>query len=120
MGIVETGKELVEIARKIDNIELYKQILALQTELLKLAEDNSALKERTHQLEQTLATKTVLKFKDNAYWLPAQENNEDGPYCTFCWDKDGKLVHQHFSDTSKIWFCIIHNLFGGVGWNSWA
>jgi hypothetical protein len=110
MGVLDTAKDLVEVIRKIDNIELYKKVLDLQTEVLKLFEENSKLKETVKSLEDTLAVKETLVHDQNAYWIPIDDgtrrNLRDGPFCAHCWDNDRKLVRLHHGDVS--WWCLTH------------
>src|SRR6185295_5582117 len=106
MGILDTAKEAVQLVQKIDNIELYKEILNLQSEAIKLVSENTALKEKNRVLEDKLRVKDTLVFKDNSYWLK-REDSEDGPFCTLCWDKDQKLVRKLMDDNDR-WYCPTH------------
>jgi len=83
MSIIDTLKETVGLMQKIDNIDLYRRMLELQTQVMALFEENRSLKEQ-------LATRAQLKFKKNAYWM-----NDDGPFCSRCWDAESKLVRLH-------------------------
>jgi hypothetical protein len=44
MGILDTAKEAVQLVQKIDNLELYKTILDLQSDALKVMEENGRLR----------------------------------------------------------------------------
>ena len=35
---------------------------------------------------------TQLVFRDNMYWTTQNDGSQTGPYCSRCWDADGKLV----------------------------
>lgn len=83
MGILDTVKDVAVLIQKADNIELVKQVLALQIQAQDLVEENRLLKSK-------LATREALAFRKNAYWLA-----EDGPFCSKCWDADAKLVRLH-------------------------
>jgi NAD-dependent SIR2 family protein deacetylase len=83
MGIYDAIKDAVQVAQKIDNIDLQKQLLALQTQVVDLVEENRTLK-------ATIATRAELTFARNSYW-----RGDDGPYCSRCWDAKGTLVHMH-------------------------
>ena len=83
MGVLDTLKEAVGLMQKVDNIELYKRMLELQSQVVTLVEENRALNER-------LVTREKLSFSKNAYWL-----DDAGPFCSSCWDKEGKLVRLH-------------------------
>jgi hypothetical protein len=90
MGIYDTLKDVASIAQKIDNIELMKQVIELQQQVVTLYEENRQLNER-------LATREKLTFKNNSYWM-----GDNGPFCSNCWDVHVKLIRLHLfpSDTS--------------------
>lgn len=85
MGIIDTLKETVGLIQKVDNIELYKRMLELQTQAVSLVDENKALKEK-------ITTRDELTFKKNSYW-----RGDDGPFCSPCWDKDNHLVRLHLA-----------------------
>jgi hypothetical protein len=83
MGVIDTAREVVKIVRQIDNFELNKKLLDLQTELMALVDENTALKKR-------LEVSETLVFRANAYF-----RGDDGPFCSRCWDADTRLVRLH-------------------------
>lgn len=83
MGILETTKDVLKLAQQVDNIDLMRQLVQLQTEVVSLNEENRALKDR-------LTTRDKLTFRLNSYWI---EN--DGPFCSRCWDAESKLIRLH-------------------------
>lgn len=72
MGVVDTLKETIGLLQKVDNIDLYRRMLDLQTQVMALVEENQTLKQR-------LATRDELTFDANAYW-----RGEEGPFCSAC------------------------------------
>lgn len=110
MGILDTAKEAVQLVQKIDNIELYKQILDLQSEALKLVEEHGVLKGRIKDLEDKFVIKEQLLHKENAYWISIDDGTSrdirEGPFCVHCWDKDQKLVRLHHG--TRYWWCLTH------------
>lgn len=96
MNIIEGFKSATELIQKIDNIELYRKILDLQSEAMGLVDQNNVLKEENKELKEKLKIKDNLVYRNNVYWLRLQEGTEDGPFCSRCWDVDNKLVrHAH-------------------------
>jgi hypothetical protein len=95
MSIIDDAKSIVGIIRKTDNVELQQKILDLQGQILQLVEDNMNLKEEVRGLNERTRIKETLTFRNDAYWIPRAENAEDGPYCSKCWDSEGKLIRQH-------------------------
>jgi hypothetical protein len=106
MGVIDTAKEAVQLVQKIDNIELYRKILDLQSDALKMVEDNGKLRDRIKELETAFAIKDTLTFEDNHYFV-VKDGTKDGPFCTLCWDNDRKLVRKH-KDENNWWWCLIH------------
>lgn len=106
MSVIETAKEAVMLVQKIDNIQLYKTILDLQADALKMVEENGKLKSQVQELEEAFKIKDTLVFENNHYYV-AKGETKDGPYCTYCWDKDRKLVRLH-KDDHDWWWCLIH------------
>ena len=106
MGVIDTAKEAVQLVQKIDNIELYRTILNLQADALKMVEDNGKLRDRIKELEAAFAIQGTLVFEDNHYFV-VKENIKDGPYCTLCWDNDRRLVRKH-KDDHDWWWCLVH------------
>jgi hypothetical protein len=104
MSVIDTAKEAVMLVQKIDNIELYKKILDLQSDALKLVEENGKLEGEIQELEEAFKIKDTLLFEDNHYYI---KEPKDGPFCTLCWDKERKLVRLH-KDDHDWWWCLIH------------
>lgn len=96
MSIIDGIKEVANVVRKADNIDLYRKILDLQQEALELVEENHKLKNEIEKLNNYSETQERLMFKDNKYYLKTGES-EDGPFCTACWDNNGILVRLHKS-----------------------
>lgn len=94
MSIVDNIKDVANIVRKADNIDLYRQILDLQQEALELVEENNNLKTELQEIRKSTDIQEKLVFEDNSYFIRDEYRN-DGPYCTTCWDYEGKLVRMH-------------------------
>ncbi|MBR2566588.1 MAG: hypothetical protein IKE29_18505 [Paenibacillus sp.] len=91
MSIISDIKEVATIVQKADNIELYKKILDLQSEAMNILEQNNNLKAEVRELRDRFEIQEKLTFKNNKYWI----SNDEGPFCTKCWDVEKKLVrHQ--------------------------
>ena len=106
MGVIDTAKDAVQLVQKIDNIELYRKILDLQADALKMVEENGKLRDRIKELEAAFVIKDTLVFEDNHYFV-VKDGTKDGPYCTLCWDKELNLVRKH-KDSHDYWWCLIH------------
>jgi len=94
MGILDTAKDVITLVQKADNLELVKQVLALQSDIMKMMEENRELKEEIRGLTDKLRTRAKLVFRDNTYWMET-ETGQDGPYCSPCHDTGQILVRLH-------------------------
>jgi hypothetical protein len=92
MSIYEGMKEVVSTIQKIDNIELYRQILDLQKEVLEVVSENTELKGKLASAEEELSRRRELRFEFNAYWVGEAIETADGPFCATCWDTKKQLV----------------------------
>lgn len=105
MGILDEVKSVANTIRQIDNIELYKQILDLQAEILKLVEENNSLRSEVGALKGKLTTREKLIFKKNAYWIPSEGSALSGPFCSNCWDVRLNVVRMHMSEGTGFGEC---------------
>lgn len=89
MGIVQNVREIVQLVKETDNLELHRMILDLQAEAMELADLLRQKDERIEMLEGTLSTKEKMICKDSAYYLTDDDGIiVDGPFCTRCFDID--------------------------------
>ena len=92
MSILEDLKGVVSTIQKIDNIELYRQILDLQKEVLQVVSENVDLKAQLSSVKDELRLRRTLRFEYNAYWSGETLETSDGPFCAMCWDTKQQLV----------------------------
>lgn len=93
MGILDlnTIKEALQIAGKI---EFYPQILEAQEKLLEQQKKISDLETEVRGLREKFEIKEKLIAERNMYWIK-RDGEKDGPFCTCCWDSEGKLMRLH-------------------------
>lgn len=91
MSFYDALKDVIGIAQKSDNIELYRQLLDLgaqalemQAEIAKLREENAELK-RVHDMEQEIL------YHLDAY-VTKKTDSIPIKYCAACWVDKKKLV----------------------------
>lgn len=89
MGIYEKFKDVVKIVKDIDNIELYKEILEIQSEMNLLYEEKQENTERIKELEDVLKISKKLSFEYPFYYL----KDDKVPFCPRCWEADQKAIH---------------------------
>lgn len=91
MSIIDGIKDIANIVRKADNIDLYRQILELQQEALELVEENFNLKKELREAKESTELQERLIFENNTYFIK-DEHKTEGPYCATCWDNEKKLI----------------------------
>ena len=93
LNIVEHAKEIAELIRKYNDIELYQKIVDLRDEIFALREENLALRAKVKELEEVQAITPRLSRDGNVYYLMESDGTKKGPFCMTCWDADKKLVN---------------------------
>ena len=104
MGILDNAKQVAKAVEEIHNLELYQRVLGLHSDIIELVEENNRLRSENTELKKRQEIRGKLRVVDNPghvyYMYNAQGQQEDGPFCTVCWDIDGKLVRPFsYSDT---------------------
>jgi len=94
MGVLDTVKETVKLVQQVNDIELYKKILDLQSDIQTLFEENINLRQEVSALKEQARIKAKLLYDSRlaTYYLDNGTPQPDGPFCQVCWDVDGKLV----------------------------
>lgn len=88
--ITDTVKKALTIANKLKNVELKEVILDLREQMIELREENLTLKEQLKEKQQY-----NMVFDKDKYWNILSDGTKDGPYCSACWDGNGKAVRMH-------------------------
>jgi len=89
MGIIEDAKEVVKLVQQIDNIELYRKILDLQSEVIDLVQQNREKDDTIEQLKKAMELKGKMVCEFSAYYqLDEQGSKVAGPFCTNCFDNE--------------------------------
>lgn len=94
MGIIDNAKDVVKIVQQIDNVELYRKILDLHSEIMELVEKNTELKSQVKDLTEKLEFHGTLEHRDGAYW----KTDGTGPFCMRCWGKEKALRPMNGTD----------------------
>jgi hypothetical protein len=94
MGVVENMKDVADLVKKFNDIELNRRILKLEEEVMDLSRDKRRLEDRVGELTLILEVKESLIYEDNYYFVQ-RGDIKDGPYCSACWDRNKYLVRIH-------------------------
>jgi hypothetical protein len=89
MGAVENIKEVADLVKKFNDIELNRRIVKLEDEVIDLTRNKRRADDKVEELERALKFNAELKFKDPYYWL----DGDPSPYCAGCWDAKKLPVH---------------------------
>lgn len=90
-SIFKTLKEGANAIREAKNLELYERMLAVYGDVMELVEKNHELAEDNRALKEQLKNKEQLVHDGERYWMN-RDGKREGPFCSTCWDIDGKLV----------------------------
>jgi len=98
MGMIDNVKEVVDLARMVNDTRLIKATAELQHEcagyleqMAKMTRENVALREENATLKQQLSHREEMVFEENVYWRKSGTIRE-GPFCPSCFDDKGKAV----------------------------
>ncbi len=92
MSLYDGFKDVIGIAQKADNIELYKQLLDLSAEALELQNKINELTQENRKLRQEVETnKTIVRHADGDY-ITLADDELNIKYCSTCWGKNQKLI----------------------------
>ncbi len=98
--IVASLRGAVDVARKFADTPLKAEYLDLMARLQDAKEQAFEMQEELHDarrqiraLEEAARVRAIVSLDRGVYWTgDAREAGPDGPYCTRCFDVDGKLV----------------------------
>lgn len=89
MGIVNNVKEIANIIKKIDDVELYRKIIDLEGEIIELTQEKRNAENRIEQLEEFQKLTEEMEYK-SPFWY---KKGDETPFCPRCWEKDKNDIH---------------------------
>ncbi|MFC6464968.1 hypothetical protein ACFP65_08300 [Marinilactibacillus sp. GCM10026970] len=90
MGYSDLKELLIDargFAEGANDINLKAKLLDIQGAVYELQDENRELRLKNEELQNNKITASELEVRENHYYL-----NNQGPYCTKCWDTDSILV----------------------------
>lgn len=112
MSLIDTAKDIYELAKKGATLELQERLVRIREEALSLQEENLSLRQKVADLEGKLKTQDSLHFDGSLYWLIDDEGQQQGPYCQCCYDVDRRMVRLQDASyidvdrsKTKLWTC---------------
>ncbi len=92
MNIIDMLKDVINVAQKADNIELYKQLLDVNRAALDIqSEINELKKENTKLKEQLEINSKIIRHNDGLY-ITLEGDPLEIHYCAICWGNSNKLI----------------------------
>lgn len=99
MGFYDAFKDVLNVARKADNLELYRQLLDLSAQALDLQEENARLKEEINNLHKEKDTESHI-VRHSQPFITLDNDEHHLPYCAVCWAKENKLYQMLIEEYS--------------------
>lgn len=81
-------EKMIGLASGSNDPAAMRAVMDVQKELIQIQEENRRLRIENHGLKNIDITRSELKKRGNAYY-----KGEEGPYCTTCFDAEGKLIY---------------------------
>ena len=91
MGLYDGFKDVLSVAQKADNIELYKQLLDLSAQALDLQNENARLMAENIELKRARNLEDDLVYYPIPY-LTKKSDTKDIKYCAACWGTNKILI----------------------------
>ena len=91
MSFYDAFKDVLKIAQKADNVDLYKRLLDLSSQALDLQAENAKLKEETELLKKRRIDEERIVRHRQPY-LTLTGDAQQLRYCAVCWDSDRALI----------------------------
>jgi hypothetical protein len=98
---IGTIRNISELIKKYNDLELMKQIVTLQTEVFDLHMENLALKK---QIAESNEREKMKRREPHGYYF---KEGDEVPHCPKCWENDGKAItlpapEDHFSGRGRV------------------
>ena len=96
MGIYDGMKDAAKVLKEANKIEEYKEILEAQEKMVEMQRTIRLLEDEVTELKKAKVTADQLEYRDKSYWL-----DEDGPFCSRCFDAENKLIRLRQQNIQK-------------------
>ena len=94
MSFYDAFKDVLSVAQKADNIELYKKLLDLSAQALDLQAEIARLKEENDQLKRRkIDADRIVRHKQP--YLTFSDDDQHLKYCAVCWDGEQLLIQMN-------------------------
>lgn len=107
MGLYEGIKDVIGIAQKADNIELYRQLLDLEAQALDMQAEITRLREENADLKKIKDIEQDIEYYVDPY-ITKKTDQKPIKYCAACWADKGNLVPIQKS-RERVYLCPLCN-----------
>lgn len=90
MGLYDALKDLIDVAKKAGNLELYRQLSDLTDQIHDLQEENLKLKEEINNISKQKNVESHI-IRHSQPFITLDNDEQHLPYCAICWTKEKKL-----------------------------
>lgn len=97
-------KNVAEIVKKADNLELYAMLLDLQSKALELQEENAQLKQQLADRSRIESLRARIIRHDQPF-ITLQDDDNHILYCAQCWDSKEKLIQMNTEPKTAKYVC---------------
>ena len=91
MGFYDAFKDVLNIAQKADNVELYKQLLDLSSQALELQAENAKLRDESAELKKVKDLEENIEYHVDPY-ITRKSDTQPIKYCAACWASKKALI----------------------------
>lgn len=105
MGLYEMIKDVAKIAKKANNIGLYRQLIDLSSQALDLQDEINKLKEENEALKKNKDLDEKI-IRHSQPYITLSDDKKDIKYCAICWGNEQKLIQMKGPmDANSKYYC---------------
>jgi hypothetical protein len=91
MDVLGTLKQVSELVKKYNDMELMKQVVELQSQVFELQQTNLRLNEELAKERRQSATESAMEMRGPMNYYFRQ--GDPVPFCPKCWEGEKKQIH---------------------------
>lgn len=100
MSLYDAFKDVMNMAQKADNIDLYRQLLDLGAQALDLQAEVARLREENNQLKEEMRHRRGIT-RHKSPFITLEDENIVIPYCAQCYGKAGVFIQMFEYDDAS-------------------
>ena len=100
MGLYDGIKDVANVLRKADNVELYQQLIELSAQALEMQNEIHRLTNENIDLKKAKEIESRIERHDEPF-VTLRDDDVKIIYCARCWDYDRKLIQVRCYDSGE-------------------